>query len=77
MSVTPSAEVVGLGFVERLGFGSLLGLGTWLGIGRLGDRQLRWLGMLLAPGRSYDLAHQHADHPQKWGDEKSPTLIDK
>jgi hypothetical protein len=28
VSVTPSAEVVGLGFVERLGFGSLLGLGT-------------------------------------------------
>ena len=37
MSLTPSAEIVRLGFVERLGFGSLLGLGTWLGRGLLGE----------------------------------------
>lgn len=60
--MTPSAEVVRLGFVERLGVRTLLGLGTRLCLGGTRYGQLLGLGVLLAPRLVHHLAHQHGAH---------------
>lgn len=73
MSVTPSAEVVGLRFVERLGSGALLGLAAWLCLGGARYGQLFWLGMPLSTSFAHDLDHQHVAHLLAWGDAKSPA----
>ena len=73
MSVTPSAEVVGLGVVEWLGFRLRLGLGMWLGFGLLRDGQRLWLWVMSPYRLAHHFAHQHIAHLLTWGDAKSPA----
>jgi len=70
-------EFIRLGFVERLRLGTLLRLWTWFRFRRTRYRQRLGLGMLVAPGLSHDLAHQHGARPQRSGDAKSPGRFDK
>jgi|GEM_PF-3886510 len=76
-SQASSTEFIRLGFVERLRLGTLLRLWTWFRFRRTRYRQRLGFGMLLAPGLSHDLAHQHGARPQRSGDAKSPGRFDK
>ena len=72
VSVTPSAEVVWLGFTERAWLGALRWLGARLTLARLGYRQRLRLGMVTPYCLAHYFAHQHGADPLIWGDAKSP-----